>query len=69
MPTNDYQHTIGKTLHKEESAVPDGAVSSKLFPTGTRFIGPGTMTTRDFRKDRVNVHHDEKNTIVKVDRG
>lgn len=34
-----------------------------------RWIQPGTMVTMDFRRDRLNIHLDDRNVVTKVNCG
>lgn len=34
-----------------------------------RWIQPGTMVTMDFRRDRLNIHLDDRNMVTKVNCG
>jgi len=36
------------------------------LPAGTRVLPPNSMMTMDFRPDRLNVHLDGTDTVVKV---
>lgn len=45
------------------------AVSAGTFPEGTRIIRPGTPVTRDYRRERLNVHVNEKGQIERMDCG
>ncbi|HLT99910.1 MAG TPA: I78 family peptidase inhibitor [Burkholderiaceae bacterium] len=39
------------------------------FPAETRFIRPGTPTTKDYRAERLNVHINKQGRIEKIDCG
>ncbi|KAI6779335.1 peptidase inhibitor i78 family domain-containing protein [Emericellopsis cladophorae] len=64
-PTEEWQNKlVGKTLHDEES----GATTfcKKDLPEGCRVIKPGTMVTKDFKEDRLNVHLDDEGIVTHV---
>lgn len=42
------------------------ALSAIDLPQNTRIIEPGTMVTRDYRRDRVNIDIDEAGIISKI---
>lgn len=68
-----YEQTVGKILipdsNKPQSPLSlqdDQLVCKSIFPQGTRFLVPNATATMDIVPDRVNVHLDDMNRIVKV---
>lgn len=45
---------------------PQSALAAMTFPDSTRFIGPDTMVTLDFRPDRLNIAFDAAGIITSV---
>lgn len=45
------------------------SVPAGTFPEGVRVIHPGTMVTRDYRAERLNVHVNDKGRIERIDCG
>jgi hypothetical protein len=68
---NSYDQTIGKVLSTETSSnsQTDGYISRSYFPSGTRFIYPDTIITKDFKSERLNVWCDSSNRITKTSYG
>jgi hypothetical protein len=61
------QKLVGKKLHDSESN--ETTFCKKDLPEPTRIIEPGSMVTKDFRVDRLNVHLQEDGTVSHVAHG
>lgn len=44
-------------------------VTPGTFPEGTRIIRPGTPVTRDYRRERLNVHVNDSGRIERIECG
>lgn len=52
------------------NSIPDSSVIKKSdLPEGTRVLGPDTMATMDFRPDRLNIHIDDEQKVIKTTKG
>ncbi|KAI1815180.1 hypothetical protein GGS20DRAFT_584757 [Poronia punctata] len=58
---------VGKTLSDESSS--ETCFCTKDLPEQCRVIKPGTMVTKDFRPDRLNVHVKDDGTVSHVVHG
>ena len=56
------QGLLGKTRSEEVGAEALRLTGARLL----RWIGPDTMVTMDYREDRLNIHLDARNKVVKV---
>ena len=65
----EFTQWIGKPLLTAEQQVEPGVAHPSLFPTLTRFIAPNQPTTRDYRKDRLNVYFDQERIIQEMNYG
>ncbi|HEV7232857.1 MAG TPA: I78 family peptidase inhibitor [Sphingorhabdus sp.] len=59
------QYAVGKAFTDTLAA----EVKKKAGAATMRVIAPGTAVTMDYRDDRLNISHDEKKTITKIDCG
>ncbi|KAG9248007.1 hypothetical protein BJ878DRAFT_413751 [Calycina marina] len=57
---------VGKTLGDSHDEV---NFAKKDLPKEHRVIEPGSMVTRDFKEDRLNVHVDDKGIVTHVNHG
>ncbi|KAL7912603.1 hypothetical protein GGI35DRAFT_440684 [Trichoderma velutinum] len=58
---------VGKTFSESESN--ETMFCKKDLPESHRIIKPGTIVTKDFRPDRLNVHLNEDGTVSHVSHG
>lgn len=61
---------IGKTLITDHTLCPDSNdILINELPPGTRVIKPDTVVTMDFKPERLNIHVDHENKIIKQTTG
>ena len=67
MSTQHVQDYIGKRVVKDDEEVSnsDNVVRESQLPGGTRVLRPDSVATMDYREDRLNLHVDDKNVVVK----
>ncbi|CAM1507463.1 Fc.00g071040.m01.CDS01 [Cosmosporella sp. VM-42] len=58
---------VGKKISDEESS--ETVFCKRDLPEETRIIEPGTMVTKDFKENRLNVHLKEDGTVSHVAHG
>ncbi|KAF7550824.1 hypothetical protein G7046_g7897 [Stylonectria norvegica] len=58
---------VGKKLSDEDSN--ETVFCKRELPEETRIIEPGTMVTKDFKENRLNVHLKEDGTVSHVVHG
>ncbi|KZF18851.1 hypothetical protein L228DRAFT_271749 [Xylona heveae TC161] len=56
---------VGKKI--DESSHSETTFAKTDLPEEHRIIAPGSMVTKDFREDRLNVHVDDNGTVTHVD--
>lgn len=62
---DDRKDLVENTSPDSTQSDKDKVVRHTELPEGTRIITPDTMVTMDFRQDRLNLHIDEDNKVVK----
>ncbi|RFU74015.1 hypothetical protein TARUN_8243 [Trichoderma arundinaceum] len=58
---------VGKTFSESESS--ETMFCKRDLPESHRIIKPGTMVTKDFRPDRLNIHLKDDGTVSHVQHG
>ncbi|KAL2267818.1 hypothetical protein VTJ83DRAFT_5095 [Remersonia thermophila] len=58
---------VGKTISEGPSS--ETTFCKTELPEKTRVIHPGSIVTRDYREDRLNVHVNEDGTVSHVTKG
>ncbi|KAK4466186.1 hypothetical protein QBC42DRAFT_282556 [Cladorrhinum samala] len=58
---------VGKTLSEESTN--ETCFCKKDLPEQSRVIKPGSMVTKDFNPDRLNIHVNEEGTVTHVQQG
>lgn len=53
----EFEHLVGQKMD---------ILKTTNYPENTRIIEPGTMVTRDYRVDRMNIDIDDAGTITKI---
>ncbi|KAJ4257379.1 hypothetical protein ACHAPJ_006171 [Fusarium lateritium] len=65
----DWQNKlVGKKLSDEETST-ETVFAKRDLPKETRVIEPGTMVTKDFKENRLNVHLKDDGTVSHVVKG
>lgn len=67
----DYAQWVGKTLVRTGAAAPTGVPADRLvnerdIAKPYRIVVPGSFVTQDYHPDRLNLHVDDRNTIIRV---
>ncbi|KAH8708902.1 hypothetical protein BB8028_0004g02100 [Beauveria bassiana] len=66
--TEEWQNKlVGKTIN--ETATNETNFCKRDLPQETRIIEPGTMVTKDFRENRLNVHVEKDGVVTHVYHG
>ncbi|BFZ58533.1 hypothetical protein PYCC9005_005596 [Savitreella phatthalungensis] len=64
----DPKELVGKVMVRDAASSKNEVSHSKL-PECYRICPPGTMMTRDFREERLNVFTDEQDKVTHTTRG